>query len=187
MSRMIPSARVSHRSSSAGAQTAVPGTCFPMRHPSVGPALSPIVAAFALALAALLPAPAAAQAALTGTLTSEPRPNPWKILDIQPGDTADDAVSMFREHMAIVMVPEEVQVRVQSPKGREMEFTFAQRMITQGVGIYASRGSEPYIRMQTVNATPVMGNRVTAISRTERGMTTDMPAPAALRAQVEGL
>ena len=142
---------------------------------------------FALPLLALFPTLATAESALTPTLTPGPRPYPYEILDIQPGALLPEAQAMFEERMMLQLVPEDVQIRVQSAAGREIEFRFTQEMVTQGVGVHTLLGRAPYAQMRMILATDVMEGRVLRIARTLRQPTAELPEPAALRAQIEGL
>lgn len=126
-----------------------------------------------------------AQDQLTETLKPEPRPYPYAILDIQPGADAMDATSMFGERMMLILVPEQVALRVENGEGRAFALTIDQKLITEGVGLNTRMGRAPYAEIQTTLATEAMGGRVLQIRRTFREPNENLPQPAALIAQLE--
>ncbi|MBE0455217.1 MAG: hypothetical protein IBX58_16275 [Roseovarius sp.] len=132
-------------------------------------------------------AAAHAQDSLTETMTPEPRPYPYVILDIQPGAEATEAASMFGERMMLIMEPEQVALRVESGEGRAFALTFDQKLVTQGVGLHTRMGQAPFADMQATLATEAMGGRVLSIQRTFREPNDNLPKPAAILAQLEGL
>lgn len=138
-------------------------------------------------IAGLMATSAAAQDRLVETITPEPRPYPYAILDIQPGALAADAVSMFGERMMLILVPEQVALRVENGEGRAFAMTFDQKLVTQGVGLNTRLGRGPYADMQVMLATEAMGGRVLRIQRTFREPNENLPQPAAILAQLEGL
>lgn len=130
-------------------------------------------------------AAAYAQDSLTETLTPEPRPYPYAILDIQPGAEAMDAASMFGERMMLILVPEQVALRVENGEGRAFALTFDQKLVTQGVGLHTRMGRDPYAEINATLATEAMGGRVLQILRTIRELNENLLEPAALIAQLE--
>lgn len=128
-----------------------------------------------------------AQDRLTETLVPETRPYPYAILDIQPGAEATEAASMFGERMMLIMEPEQVALRVESGEGRAFALTFDQKLVTQGVGLHTRMGQAPFADMQATLATEAMGGRVLSIQRTFREPNDNLPEPAAILAQLEGL
>ncbi|KAB6714672.1 hypothetical protein [Roseobacter sp. TSBP12] len=132
-------------------------------------------------------AAAHAQDSLAETLVPEPRPYPYAILDIQPGAEAMDASSMFGERMMLILVPEQVALRVENGEGRAFALTFDQKLVTQGVGLHTRMGRDPYAEIKATLATEAMGGRVLRIQRTFREPNENLPEPAAILAQLEGL
>ncbi|WP_157779841.1 hypothetical protein [Celeribacter ethanolicus] len=133
----------------------------------------------------VFPVAAHAQDHLTETLTPEPRPYPYAILDIQPGAEAMEASSMFGERMMLILVPEQVALRVENGEGRAFALTFDQKLVTQGVGLHTRMGRDPYAEITATLATETMGGRVLQIRRTMREPNENLPEPAALIAQLE--
>lgn len=121
--------------------------------------------------AMLLATSASAQDRLVETLIPEPRPYPYAILDIQPGEHRQDAQSMFEERMMLQLVPEVISFRVQNNEGRSFALSFDQKLVTQGVTLNLRLGREPYAGMLVTLATEAMGSRryaqklVTAVIR----------------------
>ncbi len=136
-------------------------------------------------IAALLPIAVHAQDHLTETLTPAPRPYPYAILDIQPGAKAMEAASMFGERMMLILVPEQIALRVENGEGRAFALTFDQKLVTQGVGLHTRMGRDPYAEITATLATEAMGGRVLQIRRTIREPNENLPEPAALIAQLE--
>jgi hypothetical protein len=126
-----------------------------------------------------------AQDKLTETLTPEPRPYPYAILDIQPGAEAMEASSMFGERMMLILVPEQVALRIENGEGHTFALTFDQKLVTQGVGLHTRMGRDPYAEISATLATEAMGGRVLQIQRTIREPNANLPEPAALIAQLE--
>ena len=175
MPRMIPSARPVAR---------------PVLRRAFGHALGRLAAGALLSavpLAALAELPAPPTGPLVPAVEPEPRPYPWAVLDQRPGDDALHVQSLIEERMMIELVPERTGLRVQSPEGLEVEVTYADRLLTRGVTPAVLRGTEPYAQARVALATPVSDGRVLSISRVLRQPTAELPAPAALRAQIEGL
>lgn len=139
----------------------------------------------AILAAALLATSAHAQDQFVETLVPEPRPYPYAILDIQPGAAAMEAASMFGERMMLILVPEQVALRVQNGEGRAFALTFDQKLVTQGVGLRTRMGREPYAEIRATLATEAMGGRVLEIHRTIREPNENLPEPAAVIAQLE--
>lgn len=131
------------------------------------------------------PIAAHAQDSLTEMLTPEPRPYPYAILDIQPGAEAMEASSMFGERMMLILVPEQVALRVENGEGRAFALTFDQKLVTQGVGLHTRKGRDPYAEITATLATEAIGGRVLQIRRTIREPNENLPEPAALIAQLE--
>ncbi|WP_303704492.1 hypothetical protein [Celeribacter baekdonensis] len=128
-----------------------------------------------------------AQDSLAETLTPEPRPYPYAILDIQPGAEAIEASSMFGERMMLILVPEQVALRVENGEGRAFALTFDQKLVTQGVGLHTRMGRDPYAEVNATLATEAMGGRVLRIQRTFREPNENLSEPAAILAQLERL
>lgn len=126
-----------------------------------------------------------AQDSLTETLTPDPRPYPYAILDIQPGAEASHASSIFSERMMLTLVPEEVALRVENGDGRAFELTFEQRLVTQGVSLNTRLSSGPYAQINAMLATEAMGGRVLDIQRTIREPNENLPDLAAILDQLE--
>ncbi|EKE74625.1 hypothetical protein B30_02835 [Celeribacter baekdonensis B30] len=61
---------------------------------------------------------------LTETLTPEPRPYPYEILGLQPGDPLDDVLAVYAERSDAAPTSESEVLRVQSPDGAVFEFTY---------------------------------------------------------------
>ncbi|WP_439525942.1 hypothetical protein [Roseovarius mucosus] len=137
------------------------------------------------AVTAFLAIAAHAQDSLTETLTPEPRPYPYAILDIKPGAEAMEASSMFGERMMLILVPEQVALRVENGEGRAFALTFDQKVVTQGVGLHTRMGRDPYAEINATLATEAMGGRVLQVRRTFREPNENLPQPAALIAQLE--
>ena len=140
---------------------------------------------FAASLIASVASAAHAQDHLTETITPEPRPYPYAILDIQPGAEAMEASSMFGERMMLILVPEQVALRVENGEGRAFALTFDQKLVTQGVGLHTRMGRDPYAEISATLATEAMRGRVLQIRRTTREPNENLPEPAALIAQLE--
>lgn len=139
------------------------------------------------AVTTFLPVVANAQDRLTETLVPEPRPYPYAILDIQPGAEVMDAASMFGEQMMLILVPEQDALRVENGEGRAFALTFDQKLVTQGVGLHTRMGRDPYAEITATLATKAMVGRVLRIQRTFREPNENLPEPAAILAQIEGL
>lgn len=139
------------------------------------------------AVTTFLPIAANAHDSLAETLTPEPRPYPYAILDILPGAKAMDAASMFGERIMLILVPEQIALRVENGEGRAFALTFDQKLVTQGVGLNTSMGRDPYAEITATLATEAMGGRVLRVQRTFREPNENLPEPAAILAQLEGL
>jgi hypothetical protein len=68
--------------------------------------------------------PALAENALTPMATPEPRPYPYEILGLQPGDPLDDVLAVYAERSDAAPTSESEVLRVQSPDGNVFEFSY---------------------------------------------------------------
>lgn len=132
-----------------------------------------------------VPFQAVAEDALKTTVDPGDRPYPYAIFNIQPGDSPDDSKSIFEERMAIELVPQEVQIRVQSPNGQDFQTTFIDHMLTAGVDTNTRLRGDAYGSVFLQLSTEAMDRRIIAITRSIRTESDNLPEPAALRAQIE--
>ncbi|RJE85039.1 hypothetical protein [Paracoccus onubensis] len=124
---------------------------------------------------------------LTPLSAPEPRPYPYKILDLQPGQIATEIVPELEEHLGGSLNPKIIQQVVTSPEGLRFEADITIGYNTAGIGLRTRMGNEPYEQMTLRNATPVLEGRIVGIWRTMRKPNAELPDPAALAAQLEEL
>lgn len=132
-----------------------------------------------------VPFQAIAEDVLEATVDPGDRPYPYAIFNVQPGDSPDDNQTIFEERMAIELVPQEVQIRVQSPNGQDFQTTFIDHMLTAGVDTNTRLRGDAYGSVFLQLATEAMDRRIIAITRSIRTESDNIPEPAALRAQIE--
>lgn len=128
---------------------------------------------------------AAAEDRLLETITPGSPPYPWKILNVSPGVTADNARSILESEFDGTLVPEDVTLRVQSSNGNAFDHSYTRRLLTQGIGIHQRMGSDPYEDISLALGTEAIGNRVLSIRRTIRDLNSALPEAAALKSQLE--
>lgn len=133
----------------------------------------------------LMPFQAIAEDVLVAMVEPGERPYPYAIFDIQPGASSDDSRSVFEERMAIELVPQEAQIRVQSLNGQDFQMTFIDHMLTSGVDTNTRLRGDAYGSVFLQLATEAMDRRIIAITRSIRTESDNLPEPAALRAQIE--
>ncbi|MBM7069866.1 hypothetical protein [Actibacterium sp. 188UL27-1] len=131
-----------------------------------------------------VPFRAVAEDVLETTVDPSERPYPYAIFNVQPGDSPDDSQTIFEERMAIELVPQEVQIRVQSPNGQDFQTTFIDHLLTAGVDTNTRLRGDAYGSIFLQLATEAMDRRIIAITRSIRTESDNLPEPAALRAQI---
>lgn len=124
---------------------------------------------------------------LTPLPAPEPRPCPYKVLDLQPGQIATEIVPQLEEHLGGSLNPKIIQQVVTSPEGRRFEADITIGYNTAGIGLRTRMGNEPYEEITLKNATPVLEGRLVGLWRTMRKPNAELPDPAALAAQIEKL
>ena len=124
---------------------------------------------------------------LTPLPAPDARPYPYKILDIQPGQIATEVVPQIEEHLGGPLTPVIMQQAVTSPEGRQFEANITTGYETMGVSLHTRMGDQSYEEVLLTTATPVLEGRVISIWRNMRQPNADLPDPAELTAQLEGL
>ena len=148
-------------------------------------ALAPALALLAAAVAA--PLAALAQDALVPLPAPEARPYPYAVLDVQPGMLAAEARAVIEAELGAELEPQRRQVRVQARDGAAFEFTYDGEMSVPNQSSGIGRPQEPFETVVMVLATDVLEGRVVKLWRKLHQPNAELPEPAALRAQLEGL
>ena len=139
----------------------------------------------AIILPLLLPTYAAAEDVLEQSFLPNERPYSYAIFGVQPGDDTNSSQGVFEERMAIELVPQEVQIRVQSSTGQNFLTTYVDQMLTAGVDTNTRLRGDAYGSAFLQLATDAMDGRIIAVTRSIRTESDNLPEPAALRAQIE--
>lgn len=116
-----------------------------------------------------------------------PRAYSYKILEVQPGQIAADLVPNIETHLGGSLSPMVSQQVVTSPAGRRFEADLTVGYETSAVSLYTTMGDDPYELVKLVTATPALEGRVIAIRRNIRKPNAELPEPAEIFAQLEGL
>lgn len=119
----------------------------------------------------------------------EPQPAPTKssfsVLGVTPGDTLDAASGILSGHFGTDLAPDIVVLSVRSSEGRELQHTYAQRMISPWITPFVRLSSEPYEDVNVSLATGVLEGRVLGIDRTIVATGSDRPSAESAFRQVE--
>ncbi len=119
----------------------------------------------------------------------EPQPAPtnssFSVLGITPGDTRDAAAGMLSSHFDTDLTPDVIIFGVRSTEGRELQISYAQRLISPWVTPFVRMGSEPYEDVNVSLATGVLEGRVLGIDRTIIATGSDRPSVESVFRQVE--
>ncbi len=126
-----------------------------------------------------------AQDRLTETLIPEPRPYPYEILGLQPGDTLDDVLAVYAERSDADPTSESEVLRVQSPDGNVFEFTYQKFTRIGDVGINGRLAKADQDQVTAMLSSNVMEQRPMAIHRSIRQPSDQLPEPLELKAQIE--
>lgn len=116
-----------------------------------------------------------------------PRPYPYKILDIQPGQIATDVIPQIETHLGGKLQPMVMQQVVTAPNGRQFEADLTVGYKTAAVSIYTTMGDEPFESVKLIIGTPVLDGRVISIERRIRKPNAELPEPAEVLAQLAQL
>ncbi|MDX8350447.1 hypothetical protein SLH49_20860 [Cognatiyoonia sp. IB215446] len=132
-----------------------------------------------------LAAPALAENELTSMDAPEPRPYPYEILGLQPGDPLDDVLAVYSERGDDDPTSESDVLRVQSPDGAVFEFTYQRFSRIGDVGINGRLAKVDQDQVTAMLSSDVMAQRPMAIHRSIRKPSDQLPEPLELKAQLE--
>jgi hypothetical protein len=138
----------------------------------------------AVALASLAK-PALGENDLTPIDAPEPRPYPYEILGLQPGDPLDDVLALYTERSDAAPTSESEVLRVQSPDGNVFEFTYQKFARIGDVGINGRLAKADQDQVTAMLSSDVMEQRPMAIHRSIRQPSDQLPEPLELKAQIE--
>ncbi|MEO0916232.1 MAG: hypothetical protein AAFY31_04510 [Pseudomonadota bacterium] len=132
-----------------------------------------------------LAVPTLAENALTPIDAPEPRPYPYEILGLQPGDPLDDILSVYAERSDAAPTSESEVLRVQSPDGNVFEFMYQKFTRIGDVGINGRLAKADQDQVTAMLSSDVMEQRPMAIHRSIRQPSDQLPEPLELKAQIE--
>jgi len=136
-------------------------------------------------LIALLAMPALAESTLEVMPVPAERPYPYEILGLQPGDPLDDVLSVYAERSDAAPTSESEVLRVQSPDGNVIEFTYQKFTRIGDVGINGRLAKADQDQLTAMLSSDVMEQRPMAIHRSIRQASDQLPEPLELKAQIE--
>lgn len=141
----------------------------------------------AAACGLLIASPAIAEHSFTPLPAPAERPYPYEILGLQPGDPLSDVLAVYAERSEAAPTSESEVVRVQSPEGAVVEFTYQLFSRIGDVGVNGRLAKVAQDQVNAVLSSDVMEQRPMKISRSIRQPSDELPEPLELRAQIEGL
>ncbi|MEO0831500.1 MAG: hypothetical protein AAFY03_13710 [Pseudomonadota bacterium] len=129
--------------------------------------------------------PTLAENALTPVDPPQPRPYPYEILGLQPGDPLDDILAVYAERSADTPTSESEVLRVQSPDGNVFQFTYQKFTRIGDVGVNGRLAKADQDQVTAMLSSDVMEQRPMAIHRSIRQPSEELPEPLELKAQIE--